>query len=149
VSFGVFGEKSVKNSGSVVGQTGGQVKHILALVVVLMLGAGCTRTGTVNQCMADANRIIDEVQEHRAVYGPSGQFGTPLGQRSTSELFDRDKEMISCIASDPANRSHYRQALDMDDTVKSDRFLRYLLDTEQMQNFGRWEEQKQTAAASF
>jgi hypothetical protein len=46
--------------------------------------------------------------------------------------------MISCIASDPANRSHYRQALDLDDTVKSDRFLRYLLNTGQMQNFGRW-----------
>ena len=96
--------------------------------------------------MTDADRIIDDVSEHRAVYGPSGQFGTPLGQRPTRDLFDRDKEMISCIASDPENLPHYRQALDMDDTVESDRFLRYLLDTQQMHDFGQWEEQKQTAA---
>jgi hypothetical protein len=54
--------------------------------------------------------------------------------------------MISCIASDPANRTHYRAALDADDTVKSYRFLQYMLETEQMQNFGRWEEQKRTEA---
>jgi len=110
---------------------------LTGMLLLCLLGLGCTRPKQITQCMMDADRIIDEVQEHRAVYGPSGQFGTPLGQHSTSELFDRDKEMISCIANDPENRSHYRQALDMDDGVKSDRFLRYLLDTEQMQDFGR------------
>jgi hypothetical protein len=123
----------------------------MKLTVILLVCAvtvGCTRTKPVSKCMTDADRIISEVNEHRIVYGPSGQFATPLGQRSISELFDRDQEMISCIANDPANRLHYRQALDMNDGVKSDRFLRYLLDTRQMQEFSRWEEQKQTAAVS-
>jgi hypothetical protein len=115
------------------------------ILLVCAVTVGCTRSKPVSKCMTDADRIIDEVQEHRAVYGPSGQFGTPLGQRSTSELLDRDEQMIACIASDPENRSHYRQALDMNDTVKSDRFLRFLLDTEQMQKFGEWERDKQTA----
>jgi hypothetical protein len=56
--------------------------------------------------------------------------------------------MISCIANDPANRLHYRKALDMNDGVKSDRFLRYLLDTQQMQDFGRWESERQSEAVS-
>ncbi|MGC2197514.1 MAG: hypothetical protein WA628_22770 [Terriglobales bacterium] len=119
---------------------------LTVILLVCVVRVGCTRPKPFSKCMADADQIISEVQEHRIVYGPSGQFGTPLGQRSTSELFDRDEEMISCIASDPENRPHYREALDMDDTVKSDRFLQYLLDTKQMQNFGRWEEQRQTAA---
>jgi hypothetical protein len=124
------------------------MKRILMLFVVLMLGTGCSRTAPVSKCMTNADWIMSEVQEHRVVYGSSGQFGTPLGQRSISELFDRDQEMISCTANEPANRLHYRQALDMEDGVKSDRFLRHLLDTERMEDFGRWEEQKQTAAVS-
>jgi hypothetical protein len=125
------------------------MKRILVLVALLVLGTGCTRPPKqISKCVTDADRTIDEVQEHRAVYGPSGQFATPLGQRSISELFDRDQEMISCIASDPANRLHYRQALDMNDGVKSDRFLRYLLDTSQMRDFGRWESEKQSEAVS-
>jgi hypothetical protein len=36
----------------------------------------------------------------------------------------------------------------MDVTVKRDRFLQYLLDTQQMPEFARWEEQKQTAVVS-
>jgi len=121
----------------------------MKLTVILLVCAvtvGCTRPKQFGKCMTDADRIVSEVQEHRAVYGASGQFGTPLGQRPFAQLLDRDQEMISCIASDPANRSHYRKALDMDDTVKSDRFLQYLLDRKLMQDFGQWEQQKQTAA---
>ena len=115
------------------------MKRILMLFVVLTFATGCARSRQIRQCMVDADRIISEVQEHRAVYGSSGQFATPLGQRRTFDLMDRDERMISCIASDPANRPHYREALDMDDTVKSDRFTQFLLDTDQMQDFGRWE----------
>ena len=123
------------------------MKHLLVLIAVLMLGTGCTRPPKqMSKCMTDADQIISEVNEHRAVFGASGQFGTPIGQRPLAELLDRDQEMISCIAFDPANRTHYREALDMDDGVKSDRFLRYLLDTEHMQDFGRWEEEEQSAA---
>jgi hypothetical protein len=122
------------------------MKRILAVVALLMIGTGCTRTRPVSKCMSEADRIISEVQEHRGVYGAAGQYGTPLGQRRTFDLMDRDEEMISCIASDPANRLRYREALDADDTVKTYRFLQYMLETEQMQDFGRWEEQKQTAA---
>jgi hypothetical protein len=125
------------------------MKRILALVVLLVIGTGCTRPKQITQCMVDADGIISEVEQHRAVYGEGGQFATPLGQRSISNLFDRDKEMISCIASDPANRPYYRQALDMDDVEKSYRFLQYLLDTQQMPEFARWEEQKQMAAVSI
>jgi hypothetical protein len=125
------------------------MKRILTLIVLLVIGTGCTRPPKqMSKCITDADQIISEVNEHRAAFGASGQFGTPIGQRPLGELLDRDQEMISCIASDPANRSHYRQALDMDDGVKSDRFLRYLLDTEQMQDFGRWEEQRQDTAAT-
>ena len=120
------------------------MKYTLAVIVALLLGTGCTRPKQISKCMVDADTILDEVQEHRAIYGQGGQFATPLGQRSISELFDRDQEMISCIASDPANRSHYREALDADDVVKSYRFLQYMLDTEQMQDFRQWEERQQT-----
>jgi hypothetical protein len=116
------------------------------LIALLVLGTGCTRTKQVSKCMTEADRIISEVQEHRAVYGAAGQFATPLGQRRTYDLLDRDERMISCIVSDPANRPHYREALDLDDTVKSDRFSQFLLDTKQIEDFGRWEEQKQTVA---
>src|ERR1700726_37620 len=119
------------------------MQRILALVVLLVIGTGCTRPKQITQCMVDADRIVDEVSEHRAVYGARGQYATPIGQRRTFDLMDRDEEMISCIANDPANRAHYREALDLDDTVKSDRFLRYLLDRKQMQDFGQWEAEKQ------
>lgn len=122
------------------------MKRILVLVALLTLGTGCTRPKQITRCMVDADRIVSEVNTHRRVFGSSGQFGTFLGQRSTSELLDRDQEMISCIANDPANRSHYRESLDLDDTVKSDRFLRYLLDRKLMQDFGQWEQQQQTVA---
>jgi hypothetical protein len=116
------------------------------ILLVCSVTIGCSSVKPVSKCMTDADRIIDEAQEHRAVYGEAGQFATPLGQRRTFDLMDRDQEMISCIASDPANRSHYREALDADDVEKGYRFLQYLLDTQQMPEFARWEEQKQTAA---
>jgi hypothetical protein len=122
------------------------MQRILTLVVLLVIGTGCTRPKQFSKCITDADRIISEVQEHRAVYGAAGQYATPVGQRRTVDLLDRDEEMISCIASDPANRQHYREALDLDDTVKSDRFLRYLLDRKLMQDFGQWEQQQQTVA---
>jgi|HubBroStandDraft_6_1064221.scaffolds.fasta_scaffold119080_1 hypothetical protein len=124
------------------------MKCALAVILALLLGIGCTRPKQISKCMKDAEGIVDEVQEHRAVYGEGGQFATPLGQRSISNLFDRDQEMISSMASDAANRSHYREALDADDVVKSYRFLQFMLETEQMPEFARWEEQKQMAAVS-
>jgi hypothetical protein len=51
------------------------MNRILMLFVVLMLGTGCSRTAPVSKCMTNADRIISEVQEHRVVYGSSGQFG--------------------------------------------------------------------------
>lgn len=134
-------------SGSVVG-TGGQIKRILALIALFVLGTGCTRTTSVSKCMTEADWIISEVQEHRGVYDAAGQFGTPLGQRPLAQLLDRDQEMISCIASDPANLPHYREALDLDDTVKTYRYMQFLNETEQMQDFGRWEHQKQLDAVT-
>ena len=118
------------------------------ILLVCLVTIGCSSVKPVSKCMKDADGIVDEVQEHRAVYGEGGQFATPLGQRSISNLFDRDQEMISCIASDPANRLHYRAALDADDVEKSYRFLQFMLETEQMPEFARWEEQKQMAAVS-
>jgi hypothetical protein len=120
---------------------------LTVILLICAVGVGCAHT-TANKCTVDANRIIDEVQEHRIVYGAAGQFATPLGQRPTAQLFDRDQEMISCIASDPANRSHYRQAMDLDDSVKVGRFMQYMLETEQMQDFGHWESERQSEAVS-
>jgi hypothetical protein len=66
------------------------MKRILVLIALLALGTGCTRTRPISKCMTDADRIISEVQEHRAVYGAAGQFATPIGQRRTVDLMDRD-----------------------------------------------------------
>jgi hypothetical protein len=125
------------------------MKQMFVLGVVFAFGTGCSHTSVAGKCKTEADQIVSEVKEHRSVYSSLGQFATPLGQRSTSELLARDQEMISCISKDPANRSQYRQALDMDDTVKSDRFTRYLLDSDQMQWFGQWERTKQASAAHF
>jgi hypothetical protein len=57
--------------------------------------------------------------------------------------------MISGLASDPADQAHYRAALDADDTVKTYRFLQYMIESKQMPEFARWEEQKQSEAVSF
>lgn len=123
------------------------MRWLIALAVVLGVGTGCTRKNTSNKCLADARQFISEVYEHRSAVDDSGQFGTALGQLPTTKLLDRDSEMISCIATDADHRAYYREVLDKDDSVKSERFLRYLLDTEQIQDFGRWEQQKQAAAA--
>jgi hypothetical protein len=119
---------------------------LTVMLLVCAVTVGCTRTKPVSKCMADADQIISEVNEHRIVYGTSGQFATPLGQRRPFDLMDRDVEMISCIASDPVNRSHYREALDADDTVKTYRFLQYLIESQQMPEFARWERDKQIEA---
>ena len=37
---------------------------------------------------------------------------------------------------------------DLDDTVKTYRYMQFLNETEQMQNFGRWEHQKQLEAVT-
>src|ERR1700741_1180859 len=125
------------------------MQRILTLVVLLVIGTGCTRPPKqISKCLLDADRIISEGQEHPAVYGASGQYAPPLGQRPFAQLLDRDLEMISCIASDPANSPHYREALDLDDSVKTYRYMQFLNETEQMENFGRWEHQKQLEAVS-
>jgi len=118
---------------------------MLALIALLVLGTGCTRP-SVSKCRADAGQFISEVNEHRKTFDTRGQFATALGQVPTTELLDRDSEMISCIASDPRHKERYREALDMNDSVESERYVRFLLDTEQMPAFTEWERQKQAAA---
>jgi hypothetical protein len=123
------------------------VRHAIAVFVVLALGTGCsTHTSVADKCMTDARQFISEVNEHRSTYNDSGMFATALGQRATGEMFNRDDEMIGCIANDAAHRVYYREALDKNESVEVDRFMRYLLDTQQMRDFGEWEREKQAGA---
>ncbi|MFY9560289.1 MAG: hypothetical protein WAQ52_08665 [Terriglobales bacterium] len=120
-------------------------RTIVLLTVVLIVGTGCSsRTSAADKCVADARAFVAEVDEHRAE--DRLMFESTLGQRPTRDLLDRDDEMISCIAHDPEHRAYYREALDKNDSLESDRFMRYLLDTQQMRDFGQWEEQKRAGA---
>jgi hypothetical protein len=125
------------------------VKRNLVLMALLVLGTGCTRTSTAEKCLSDAREFISAVNEHQNAHTDSGQFGTALGQVPTSELLDRDKEMISCIVHDPKHRADYQETLDKNDSVTSDRFLRFLLETKQMQDFTRWEQKQQATPTQF
>jgi hypothetical protein len=122
---------------------------LIVILLVCGVGIGCTRAGTADKCKSDAREFISEVNEHQSSHTQSGQFGTALGQFPTSELLDRDKEMISCIVSDPEHRAKYQEALDKNDSVTSDRFLRFLVETKQMQDFTRWEQKQQATPTQF
>jgi hypothetical protein len=123
-------------------------RTIYLLFGILVLWTGCARTPVGEQCMADAERFIADVEKQRNTFDETGMFGTALGQLSTRELLSRNEELVGCTASDPGHHALYREALDNNDSVESDRFLKYLNDTQQTQDFARWEQQRQARATT-
>ncbi len=125
------------------------MKRMIALLAVLGCAAALVRFWTADpaqrKCMDDARRFISDVEDHRRTYPDAGMFATDLGQQPTSELFDRDQELIGCMETDPAHKDFYYEALDRNDSVESARFLKFLLNTGQMKEFGAWEHQQQVA----
>ena len=121
----------------------------LAGLAVLLLGTGCGSTEAVKQCRADAQRFADENASFEAEY--DSQFGaTKVGQLSTGDLLGRDQELMGCIQADPHNGAQYRAVLYRNGFIEGGRFQKFLLDSEQMSDFGQWEANQQaTQLASY
>jgi hypothetical protein len=60
------------------------------------------------------------------------------------------KELTDCIQTDPHNKAQYRAVFYRNGCIEGDRFLRYMLDTQQLQDFAAWEKSQQaTQLASY
>ena len=67
-------------------------------------------------------------------------LGLPLsGKLSTSDLLDRDTELMQCIETDPRNGAQYRAVLYRDGFIEGNRFFKYMLCTQQLPDFATWE----------
>jgi hypothetical protein len=110
---------------------------------------GRTQSSAVKVCRADAQRFAEENASYDAEY--DSLFGaTTLAQRQITELFDRDQELYDCLKTDPGNREEYRAVIDQNGSIEGTRYLRFLLDTKQMQDFAKYErEQQATQLASY
>ncbi len=127
------------------------MRILLALVglAALLLCAGCTHTSAVSTCRGDAQRFVDQNASYEAEY--DSQFGaTTVRQLSTSDLLDRDKELMQCIGTDGRNEKLYRAVLYRDGFIEGNRFFKYMLDTQQLPDFATWERNQQaTQLASY
>jgi hypothetical protein len=123
--------------------------RILLAFAGMLLCAGCTHTSAVSTCRADAQRFVDENASYDAEY--DSQFGaTTVGQLSTSNLLDRDTELIQCMETDPRNEKLYRAVLYRNGSIEGNRFFKYVLDTQQLPDFATWEGNEQaTQLASY
>jgi hypothetical protein len=103
--------------------------------------------GPERECISDARMIVSQVNEYHSARNNVGFFGTAVGQLYTSELMARDNEMITSANQDPANRGQYVDALDKNSSVESDRYLRFILDSEQrISDYREWEQEKLSEA---
>lgn len=96
-----------------------------------------------------AQRFVDENASYDAEY--DSQFGaTTVGQLSTSDLLDRDTELIQCMETDSRNEKLYRAVLYRNGSIEGNRFFTYVLDTQQVPDFATWEGNEQaTQLASY
>lgn len=82
------------------------MKRALIVVAVILFAAGLLlafgrpESSAARVCRADAQRFAEETADYDAEYD-SLYGATTLGQRSISELLDRDKELITCLETDP------------------------------------------------
>jgi hypothetical protein len=61
-----------------------------------------------------------------------------------------DQELMGCIRTDPRNKAQYRAVLHRSGFIEGDRFFKYMLDTQQLQDFAAWEKgQQATQLASY
>lgn len=117
---------------------------LVCFIVAVALVVGMRRgdSSAVKVCRADAQGFAEENDSYEAEYDT--MYGaTTLAQRPMSELFDRDKELASCLRTDPGNHERYRALLDRDGFIESVRFLAYLNDTKQAEDFAQWERGQQ------
>jgi hypothetical protein len=121
----------------------------LVLAIGLLFGLGRTESNAVRTCRADVQRFAQENASYEAefdtLYG-----ATTLGQRSISELMDRDSRLLDCMSTDASNQEQYKAVLYRSGFIEGNRFQKYLLDTQQMQDFAQWEKNQQaTQLASY
>jgi hypothetical protein len=126
-----------------------RVLGVLAGLAVLMLCTGCTQSTAAKTCRADAQRFADENASFEAEYDT--QFGaTTVGQLSINDFLDRDKELMDCIQTDPHNQAQYRAVLYRNGFIEGNRFSKFMLDTQQLQDFAAWERgQQATQLANY
>jgi hypothetical protein len=116
----------------------------LAVVGGGLVWACKPESDAVKTCRADAQAFSEEIASYDAEF--DSFFGaTTLAQRSTSNLSDRDEEIIGCVSTDPANGDEYRLLLYRNESVEANRFLRFVLDTKQAGDFAEWERGQQAA----
>lgn len=122
---------------------------VLAGLAVLLLCAGCTQSTAVKTCRADVQQFENDNASYEAEYDT--QFGaTTVGQLSINDLLARDNEMADCMQADPHNRARYRAVFYRDSSIEGERYLKYMLDTHQLQDFAAWEQgQQATQLASY
>ncbi len=125
-------------------------RTLVMLIAVVALGAaalltmGRIQSSAVRACRADAQRFAQENASYEAEY--DSLFGaTTLGQRSISEMLDRDNRLMECMSTDSGNKEQYRTVLYRNGFIEGMRFQRFMLDTQQMQDFAQWERNQQAA----
>jgi hypothetical protein len=118
-------------------------------LAVLLLCGGCGQTAAVKQCRADLQTITQETNSYEAeytdLYGP-----TVLSQRSINELWDHESDLYTCMATDPSKRGEYKAELYRIGFIESTRYLQFVRETKQLQDFVSWEKsQQETTLASY
>jgi hypothetical protein len=121
---------------------------LLAVLVVgagLLLAMGRTESAAVKTCRADAQRFTDETAGYQAEFD-SLYGATTLGQRSISELINRDQELVRCVQTDPSHREEYLTIIHRNGDIEGMRYFKFLLDTDQMQDYEAYERGQQASA---
>jgi hypothetical protein len=122
------------------------VSVVVVAVVLAALGyfgMGRAHTSAVKTCRADARLFAEENASYQAEY--DGLFGaTTLAQRSTRDLLDRDKELMDCMGTEPSHAEQYRAVVYQNSLTEGNRYLAYMIDTKQLQDFAQWERGQQS-----
>lgn len=126
------------------------MKRTLIVVAVILLAAGLLfafgrpESSAVKVCRADAQQYAEEISSYESEY--DSLFGaTALGQRSISDLIDRNEELLTCMKTDSDHSEQYKNLIYRYGIVEGTRYLKFLLDTNQMQDFAQFERNEQAA----
>ena len=131
------------------------MKRTLVVLAVVVLAAGVllvmgrTQSTAIKTCRADVRRFAQENASYEAEYD-SLYGATTLAQRPLSELMDRDSRLMQCMSTDSGNQEEYKAVLYRSGFIQNNRVLKYLTDTQQLQDFAQWEKRQQaTQLASY
>jgi hypothetical protein len=124
------------------------MRKTIVVILVCLLVAVCAlaiprpQSTAVKVCRADAQKFSEENASYHAEYDTL--YGaTTLAQRQIKELFDRDKELTSCLQTDPGKSEMYIALIREDGDIEGMRYLKFLLDTNQTQDFAEYERRQQ------